>query len=533
MRKSDDVSGNDGGPSRVRKAPRRWVEPVLLFIGLAFLSSTLPVFPPTYWAYVSITTLFEGTRFITAASLSTMVCAILLAIVILVRPRTPTPRFSTVAACGLLYFAGLVLVLSVGSVIGRDVPVASICLGVVFGVGTFALLAAWMRALRCDTIENMSYRAIALAIPAFVLAALGLHFAVYVLPDMARIPLLCVFALGAGLAPVAIVGRSELLMREGDCGDVGDVRDVPVDDRTWLDLITPDKDEADMRESERERAGMLGGLSHRAAFYVGAPITIFVMYFASSYALQTQSFPTHFGDIWAAVACMLTMVPCIARNGASVVAFSFRVFLPLLGVAFLGVTTLMPDDLELVSASACSLVLSFACGFMLLGLLIYLVSRRMRQFMLPLTCLLSFMEAALMMMPYYKVHLLSLGSYIPTFLICVLVASLGFFTFSPSLYGWRELFSYAQAAPAPSAMGERVRVCDDVARRYGLSPRETEILQYLGRGYGPSYLATILPIKENTIRSHVRNIYSKLEVRSRGELLELIDEAGQAGAEHA
>ena len=205
-------------------------------------------------------------------------------------------------------------------------------------------------------------------------------------------------------------------------------------------------------------------------------------------------------------------------------------FLPLLGVAFLGVTTLMPDGLELVSASACSLVLSFACGFMLLGLLIYLVSRRMRQFMLPLTCLLSFMEAALMMMPYYKVHLLSLGSYIPTFLICVLVASLGFFTFSPSLYGWRELFSYAQAAPAPSAMGERVRVCDDVARRYGLSPRETEILQYLGRGYGPSYLATILPIKENTIRSHVRNIYSKLEVRSRGELLELIDDAGQESA---
>lgn len=37
-----------------------------------------------------------------------------------------------------------------------------------------------------------------------------------------------------------------------------------------------------------------------------------------------------------------------------------------------------------------------------------------------------------------------------------------------------------------------------------------------------------MPIKENTIRSHVRNIYSKLGVGSRAELLSLIDREADA-----
>ena len=58
-----------------------------------------------------------------------------------------------------------------------------------------------------------------------------------------------------------------------------------------------------------------------------------------------------------------------------------------------------------------------------------------------------------------------------------------------------------------------------------LSPRETEILGYLGRGLGIVFVANTLVISESTVRTHVKSIYRKLGVSSREELLKLVDEA--------
>ena len=67
--------------------------------------------------------------------------------------------------------------------------------------------------------------------------------------------------------------------------------------------------------------------------------------------------------------------------------------------------------------------------------------------------------------------------------------------------------------------------CEKTAERFGLSPRETEILGYLGRGHGIVFIANTLVISESTVRTHVKNIYRKLGVNSREELLQLVDEA--------
>lgn len=67
--------------------------------------------------------------------------------------------------------------------------------------------------------------------------------------------------------------------------------------------------------------------------------------------------------------------------------------------------------------------------------------------------------------------------------------------------------------------------CEKTAERFGLSPRETEILGYLGRGHGIVFVANTLVISESTVRTHVKNIYKKLGVNSREELLQLVDEA--------
>lgn len=65
--------------------------------------------------------------------------------------------------------------------------------------------------------------------------------------------------------------------------------------------------------------------------------------------------------------------------------------------------------------------------------------------------------------------------------------------------------------------------CAAVAREGGLTEREAEILAYLARGRTKAYIAEVLFVSENTVRSHVRNIYSKLGVHTRQELLDLVE----------
>lgn len=76
--------------------------------------------------------------------------------------------------------------------------------------------------------------------------------------------------------------------------------------------------------------------------------------------------------------------------------------------------------------------------------------------------------------------------------------------------------------PADSKAFIQMR-CDKIAEEHALSPREQEVLFYLGRGYNHAYTAARLYISENTVRTHVKHIYSKLEVESREELILLID----------
>lgn len=53
-----------------------------------------------------------------------------------------------------------------------------------------------------------------------------------------------------------------------------------------------------------------------------------------------------------------------------------------------------------------------------------------------------------------------------------------------------------------------------------LSSRETEVLQLLGRGKSYTMIADDLFIDKETVRSHIKNIYRKLEVSSKAEAIE-------------
>lgn len=50
-----------------------------------------------------------------------------------------------------------------------------------------------------------------------------------------------------------------------------------------------------------------------------------------------------------------------------------------------------------------------------------------------------------------------------------------------------------------------------------LTPREVEVLRLVGKGFSYIEIANALGMSANTVTSHIKHIYRKLEVRSRGE----------------
>jgi len=63
--------------------------------------------------------------------------------------------------------------------------------------------------------------------------------------------------------------------------------------------------------------------------------------------------------------------------------------------------------------------------------------------------------------------------------------------------------------------------CDALAKQYQFTPRETEIFKLLAQGYTMPVISEKLYVSENTIKSHVKSIYSKLGIHTRVELIEL------------
>lgn len=62
-----------------------------------------------------------------------------------------------------------------------------------------------------------------------------------------------------------------------------------------------------------------------------------------------------------------------------------------------------------------------------------------------------------------------------------------------------------------------------VREAYGLSARETEVAELIARGNSVARIAEMLVVSENTIRTHSKRIYSKLNVHKRQELIDLVE----------
>ncbi|WP_165054229.1 MULTISPECIES: helix-turn-helix transcriptional regulator [unclassified Adlercreutzia] len=62
-----------------------------------------------------------------------------------------------------------------------------------------------------------------------------------------------------------------------------------------------------------------------------------------------------------------------------------------------------------------------------------------------------------------------------------------------------------------------------IASTYGLSRREVEVTRFLAQGRNAAYIQERLVISPHTVRSHMYNIYKKLEVHSQNEMISVIE----------
>ncbi len=85
-------------------------------------------------------------------------------------------------------------------------------------------------------------------------------------------------------------------------------------------------------------------------------------------------------------------------------------------------------------------------------------------------------------------------------------------------YYFLTLYIHQAYAPVQTTPSE------DFFARYHLSPREQELINLVLKGYSNQKIAETLYISLHTVKAHLRNIYPKLGIKSRYELIALIQD---------
>ncbi len=84
----------------------------------------------------------------------------------------------------------------------------------------------------------------------------------------------------------------------------------------------------------------------------------------------------------------------------------------------------------------------------------------------------------------------------------------------------------AESAPAPNASGQTAldARCAALANRHGLTPRESEVLRLLAAGNSQRKIADVLVVSLSSAQTYSKNVYRKLGVHSRQEVIDLVSQ---------
>lgn len=93
------------------------------------------------------------------------------------------------------------------------------------------------------------------------------------------------------------------------------------------------------------------------------------------------------------------------------------------------------------------------------------------------------------------------------------VLNVGFLTLS---------FIYLTHKPAQAT--PQTGIGEGISKRYGLTPRETEILSYLAKGYSNRQISDVEYISIGTVKTHTHNLYRKLGINNRSDITAFLNE---------
>ena len=110
-------------------------------------------------------------------------------------------------------------------------------------------------------------------------------------------------------------------------------------------------------------------------------------------------------------------------------------------------------------------------------------------------------------------------------LVVMLALFVTFASVSPLAGQDGEPAAPAGATDEDHAPGRWRQRCEAVARAAGLSARETEVFMLLAKGRGVEHIQNKLCISSHTVKTHVYNIYRKMGIGSREELLDAVEAA--------
>lgn len=98
--------------------------------------------------------------------------------------------------------------------------------------------------------------------------------------------------------------------------------------------------------------------------------------------------------------------------------------------------------------------------------------------------------------------------------------SLLFANFSPD-----SLWGLSLEEEGSFAENERLRyACERIVKAHGLTQREGEVLLMCVKGKKPAAIASELFIEVSTARTHIKHLYTKLDVHSSKELIGFVTE---------
>lgn len=274
---------------------------------------------------------------------------------------------------------------------------------------------------------------------------------------------------------------------------------------------------------------------------IPVPLVLVALFFGFSFGLM-KGLMAPVGPSWIAVRDALNIVAIVAAAGAFYVTsvvyrmdfdhLTYQVALPLVAAGFLFLP--LREPLSVVGTA----VYQFGYQYFYLVLwAIWAVLAAREKLPAAWVCAWGLLAIQIGQLAGSLAADLGLGFLVGDGALAMLSAAVIFATLIVSLFvfsgrsastGWGSVRPMEEEARA--AEGRTLEdACDALSRRSRLTVRETDVFCLLARGRNRAFICKELVIGDETVKSHVKAIYRKLNVHSQQELINLVEEERAEG----